>query len=669
LPARPREVSVEQEVLANIRNQRIAEHTVADLNLPDAFLRRVADRIIRESFQERHRVIVRSPGSAGVAAAGRETDIAAEGVARGATVVRASTTEEITRARAALAEGRPGLPGYRAALGAVEPASPFLAGELTENPETRRAAEIVGRRLATDGLLCTLAQAIEAIGAPRIERGGEGAAALLAGVGIPVDLVQFFASGDAGATIQEIASRLIAGASAASMRRELASRPLTFRQTVSGFRTFSESGEHDVGLVRIQVTGGEYWGGRGAGGSLDVLRRLLGVCPGARFVVSAEERHVAGILERASDWPPGAESRVTIAAEPLPVSQWAQDNGKPGEAGGSTVTLVPRYASRGEDGAAFVPGETFLADGLVAAGIRVAQSPLHFQGGNLLMVADPAAGHTLLIGEAEVSRNVALGLTTEQAVEALRIEFGAARAVVLPAVSFHIDYEVSVRIVGGRPIGFVNDTPGAVRIVLERGIEGLARSGAIAGADAMRAAECLRAGRMPEFMDVVGRTIAAVAAPPGLFPESLAAGFSDGPADLGAANLKVFLLAMDLAAAGLMMPAGLDRHTRSYYESFRRRDADRRVLVRRLESLGWRVAAVPSFADGAIGPNAVNGIHEARRFLMPAWGGFLSPLDAAAMGAWRNHLPESVEIVPVSCAESQRRLGGLHCSVSVCPHG
>ena len=93
--------------------------------------------------------------------------------------------------------------------------------------------------------------------------------------------------------------------------------------------------------------------------------------------------------------------------------------------GGEAVTLVPRYASRGEDGAVLVPGETFLVDGLAAAGLRIVRSPLHFQGGDLITAQDPATGQrTLLIGEADVYRNTMLGLTREQVLEAFGIEFG-----------------------------------------------------------------------------------------------------------------------------------------------------------------------------------------------------------------------------------------------------
>jgi len=54
----PPQPSVEDEVLANIRNQPLGAGTVADLGLPEEFLRRFADRVIRSSFEDHLRVVV-----------------------------------------------------------------------------------------------------------------------------------------------------------------------------------------------------------------------------------------------------------------------------------------------------------------------------------------------------------------------------------------------------------------------------------------------------------------------------------------------------------------------------------------------------------------------------------------------------------------------------------
>ncbi|MFN0007154.1 MAG: hypothetical protein ACKVXR_04535 [Planctomycetota bacterium] len=55
----PTPAQLEIEVLENVRNQPLGEGTVADLHLPEEFLRRVADRIVRSSFEERYRLVVK----------------------------------------------------------------------------------------------------------------------------------------------------------------------------------------------------------------------------------------------------------------------------------------------------------------------------------------------------------------------------------------------------------------------------------------------------------------------------------------------------------------------------------------------------------------------------------------------------------------------------------
>ncbi len=51
--------TVEDNTLGKLKNQPIGTHTLDALNLPDEFLRRVADRVIRLAFQNRSRRVVR----------------------------------------------------------------------------------------------------------------------------------------------------------------------------------------------------------------------------------------------------------------------------------------------------------------------------------------------------------------------------------------------------------------------------------------------------------------------------------------------------------------------------------------------------------------------------------------------------------------------------------
>jgi hypothetical protein len=57
----PPAVSIEAEVLGQLKNQPLAKGTVDDLALPDEYLKRVADRIIRSTYEARYRIVVPDP--------------------------------------------------------------------------------------------------------------------------------------------------------------------------------------------------------------------------------------------------------------------------------------------------------------------------------------------------------------------------------------------------------------------------------------------------------------------------------------------------------------------------------------------------------------------------------------------------------------------------------
>jgi len=550
---------------------------------------------------------------------------------------------DIAAWRASLPEGRPALRGFRApVMGHREETAPI---DLPSDAARRRAASIVARDLARKGLLATTAAASEALREAGVEIGSSE----LRAIGLPVDLLAFFHGPE-------------------PLRREF-----KFEPTLHGFEVATESGEHEIDTVRLQLTSGTYWQGIEDGGSLDMLRQLLDALPEARFVASVQEVHLKELLETSRDW---RGSSLTVIPEALPVSQWAQDCGKVGLVPASSgegyevVTLVPRYASRGEDGAAFVPGETFLADGFTSAGLRAVQSPLLFQGGDLLAARDPRDGARILfLGEANVWRNTALGLSPDQVVEAFRVEFGVDRCVVLPAVSFHIDQELTLRGVGGRLIAFVADSDAAARIVLACGVEAMGRAGALDSASVASARADLGAGRDRPFLERVIPAVRARELGFGRYPESFSEAFSKGRTDSGIGNLQRFLLALDLLVSWALpvdeLP--LDPHSVAYLRSFGRRDEDRRAMTDRLRALGIEIARIPSLPEGNRGIDYLNGVHDHDRYFMPAWGGLFEPLDRAAEGAFRSALGPGIDVRPVISSESQRRGGGVHCSVSALP--
>jgi hypothetical protein len=584
--------------------------------------------------------------------------------------------------RRSLSKGPPALRGFRAPL--LEDAAmpwPIESPDAGAPAPMRRAADLVARRLAKDGLLATTAAALELLGPANFVAAGNEGIEILKAIGLPVDLLAFFPPPDDPpaepyAVVRHIARRLATGPSTAALRPELDAIPFRFAKSRHDFQVATESGQHDIGTLRLQLPIGSLWRGPGDGSSVDIARQLANHLPGASFIVSIADQELDAFLSLARRWPLARPSQFTVLAEPRPVAQWAQDNGKPGLVGSERAgtlriaTLVPRYASRGEELSIFVPHETFLLDSLGAAGHLLIQSPLLFQGGNLMPVQDPATGERLLlIGEAEVYRNTALGLAREQVLDAFRLEFAVDRCVVLPAVSFHIDSELCVRACGGRLTAFVNDTMAAVKIILSLGVDALEAHGTLDSAAAQAAREHLPVGRIEEFVQLVGPRVSRQADQNRRFPESLAQFFASGPVDSPAGNLQRFLLALDILASSGLGPDQMpnDRYTRGFIRSLQRQDADRRALHRQLGRLGWKIVGVPSLADADRSINYVNGIHDRVRYIIPAYGGFYEPLDRAAAEVFQRELGPAITVLPVLCGESQRRLGAIHCAVSVYP--
>lgn len=666
--------ALEREVEANILNQPLGAGTVADLNLPPEFVARVARRIIRESFESRFRIVV-AEGAAQTPPAPR-TGVAASAPADvgGLRIVADEWPAELLAYRLGLEEVRPGLRGFRAPLLDAAAERRALQPDAAADGPLRTAQRAVASALAREGLLATLVATVAALGPDAILADPD-PVARVAATGLPVDLLAHFAAEAPrterpAAHIRAVARRLRSGESVAAVQRGVVSAAFEFQPAVGGFRVSTECGLEPIGLLRMQATRGDYFRAVGDGSSVDVVRQLAQQAPDLPLVVSLEQCFTGPLLEQIRTWKLPAGRQLTLVAEPLIVAQWAQDNGKPGRrpgAGGDNeLLLVPRYASREEVGAVLVPGESFLAEGLVRAGLAVAQSPLLFQGGNLLAVqAAPGAERVLLVGEAEIYRNVALGLTAAQVEAAFRLEFGVERVLILPAASFHIDFEVAFRTVGGKLIACVNDEAVATAVVLECGLDALERGGVMPEEVAALARQYLATGKLREFLALAGAAVWKHARGYGQFPESLARHFAAGEADSGPANFERFLLAMDLATLDATTPAerAADPNAGAYLDVLARQTADRRAIRAILTQQGWQVRPVPSWSAGKRGINYLNGVPDQRRQFVPTWGGLFAPLDAAAIAGLRAAWGDPA-LIAVVCAETQRRDGGLHCAAS-----
>ncbi|MBL8858826.1 MAG: hypothetical protein JNL28_10000 [Planctomycetes bacterium] len=590
------------------------------------------------------------------------------------TVLQHEVEFAISARRAEYAVERPALRGFRAGIGAnADDTWPILAP--AGSTEVARAAELVQKRLAHDGLPATLVRVLEILGHARFQSDDQ--LDLLRQTGLPVDWLTYFSPPVGSSVVQYVAQRLAAGEAADAVIADLARVTFAFRPTIAGFEVATESGEHDIECIRLQIGAGHYYSGEGDGGIVDMPRELLTKIENVAFVASIQDKDLESFRALASEWKFARGSSLTLLPQFLAVSQWAQDNGKNGivESKGtrSTATLVPRYASRGEDGARFVPGDTFALEAFAATGRRVEQSPLLFQGGDLIPVLDPKTGkRQMIVGEAELFRNMTLGLTRAQVLEALRIEFGVERCIVLPATSFHVDYEVTLRSTPDGLVAFMNDSSAAARLVVECSIPALERAKVLAAEDVTKLRADIAAGQWPLILEGIAGVLSSRAVGFGAFPESFAKHFAVSPVDSGVGNVQRFLLALDVLTAErsdteTFTKMGLDPHLVSYLSSLRRREVERQMVARALANEGIRIVGVPSTSEGMRSLNPINGVHTKGAYYMPAYGGLFADFDAAARKVFEDNLGAGVKVVPILAAESLRREGAVHCAVSVIP--
>lgn len=663
-------LAVEAEVRANVLAQVAGAGTVADLNLPSDFVGRVADRAIRGSFYERHRAVVSDVAPASVP----EPD-----VQQATPSLPVSSWDLLPERSPALASFRsPESDGARTAVRRLTDPSP-------SDPSQHRHIEprrIIRTRLAREGLLPTLARVILHLGPDRFTKPSQEHLQALADVGLPMDLLEWFhfAGSPQSSTVAIDIVAHIAGALAGGERIEKIEKTLrrtAFQpiQSLPGFRPTSENGDDEPYLLRAQMTRGTHYAGPGDGGCVDLVAGVLRALPTCDAILATQDKHAPGVREIAAAHAGAGGRSIRVVSQHLPVSQWAGDNSKSGsilhEGARLPAQLVPRFAGRREDATIFIPGDDLaVATGSISpAAMRSARSPLLFEGGNLLVCDDvKRGGRVLLVGEAELYRNQSLGLTREQAHEALRTEFGASSCIVLPASSYHIDHEVTVRVMpDGRMLAFLPDAAAGIRLVLQAGIGALRKANRWPEDLVAHAAESLTQGHYREFLTLLWTGLGRERTPEGAWPVSFAEVFSASPADSGVGNLHRVLLAADCLAAEVSDASEFsDGHYRALVRSLVRREQDRRSLRSKLEGIGWKIALVPAMPEDSRGVNPLNGIQLRDRYLMPAYGGLFWELDRAAIAAFSSSLGVGVEVIPITTGESQRRQGAIHCSIAIC---
>ncbi len=480
---------------------------LAELNLPDNFRQHIRRRALLDQYSARvHTVETQiEPGVLRSLPRSRSSEQAIR-------LVRPETPEPVLRYRLALEKPVRPLRGFRAPI--LEDRNdlrPIILPNDRLTEKERRAAAVIREALASDGLLATLSQVLEILGPEEFVTNGAAGLRQVCDLGFPIDLLRYVrltaSPGiDSTNTISQIAERLRRGESAAGLKASLQAVPFAFAKTHPDFRVADETGQTEIRLVRVQIGSG-YRNGIIRGGIVDVAGQLIAALPQADFVVTATDDYFENLRSLALNcWRLRRPDRLSLIREQGPVRAWAQDNGKAGalisSVGSSTAaTIVPRYASQDEVNSPMFAGESFLMDGLHAAGHKIVHSPLLFQGGNLMAVQDPfRRQHLLLISETELYRNITLGLTRDQALEAFRQEFGMDKCVVLPAVSYHLDYDVTLREHNGQILAFVNDSGEAARLIVHRAIAAMEGGGLMSKNAGQEAREYLANEKMPDLL-------------------------------------------------------------------------------------------------------------------------------------------------------------------------
>lgn len=674
-------LETEEEVVANVLGQELGPGTVANLGLPLSFVRRIADRVLAESYRGRFHRVVGGPAGAPPEGERPESGWTAEDLdrfrERTGWEVELPPEEgaELAEARDRLAVERPANRGYRLPLRVERGVNEWPVTVPAADSPLGPAAALVAQELATAGIVRTTARAMVALHPDPFLSATEEDLATLRAVGLPTDWLDAFEpTGSGRRLVRELAAILVDEGEGATLDARIERATFDYRPR-HGFRAASESGETVPGLFRLQVTRADYWGGPGDGGSLSIAEQLLRVRPETPAVIHLQDRFLDVLATTVTDWELPPRSRVRVELSARLISQWAQDNGKAGSIAEQSrtvlATLVPRYASRREDGSLMIPADGFVGESLLGADHRVIQSPLLFQGGDCWVVTDPRDGsRRLVLGEAEVHRNTALGLTREQVLTAFVAEFGVDRCDVLPSISFHVDYDVCFRAQGGELVAYVNDTQAAVDAIIPAGLDALESGGLLTAEAAAEARTAWSRRDRNAFLEAVAPAIYRRFGPDGAFPfAGVAEHFAGGRPSAAIANLSRFLTALDLFAS-----RGLDAEALTspglpgaYVRACKRRWQHEAELAGQLEALGFRVVKIPSLSDGFQGLTAINGIHLADTYLMPAYGGLYRDLDAKARAAWEAALGPEVDVVPIVCTESQGRQGALHCAIAVYP--
>jgi len=658
------------------------------------------------------------------------------------TVIKQVISPSILAARKKEIDRIPELPTFHAPILQQKRkviSSPELPGDFS------KAKNVVQRNLAESGLLKTLLKVMREVPELSYQQNGRANKSLLEEIGLPVRLLSCYSSDDppiAGLDqiVASIAKQSLKKGTGDVMKSQgtgavKSCQPkwkFDFVPSLPGFKLLPENGVCRIEAMRMQLYPLDYAKGPGDGCIVDIVRQMLLCTSHEKFLISVcpcEVNPFTGLLQA---WNVPNPERIILMEDESVSSQWAQDNCKTGtlfdQWGGrfrEYITLVPRFASVGEDYSEYRPSESFIFDQIQRAGWRVVQSPLLFQGGNVLPVKNLKTGELIVFaGQAELVRNTRLGLKPEEVLEAFRKEWGADRIEVLPPLSFHIDLEVSFRWHNGKLIAFVNDSMSAARLIVKCGIKGLCACSLLPESEAreliwwLEHSERAAEPKYSQLLQILWSKVNEFRDEKGQFASDQADSFVISDEESGSANLSRFLLGLDLLSAahkegkkfwgklaGAPMrrggegergkggdgerlakvapmgrkgegesletgtPMADDQYSRKdlfeYYRLLLEREEQRVQLKKFLLSLGIEVIPLPSTSDDDVSLNYINAVQDLDSVYVPAFGGMFQDIDRKVLEIVQGSLGSKVKIYPIRNSVTQSQCGGVHCSVSV----
>ncbi len=509
---------------------------------------------------------------------------------------RASTQHPLRRSRGLGPEQTsesidPWSPQERASRGtwanASRPAhANFFGNELPPKGASEQA--LVLRQLSTEGLVSTLfAHCKESADVDR-----------LVDLGIPIDLASLLTGPEGNPVLERILS--------ATSNTDFVLSNLRLKWPTTDLHFCHDDGSDPSSGWRAHLPDLRLIDGPNDGSAADLLPRFSGT------IAVTENQTILGT------------TGVRTIGRP---DQWARDNGRLATDGQTNYLLRPRWASRGDTGTEWWPPAEFAAESYVRAGHAISRSTgLLWQGGNILLFREHDGRSHLLVSTTTLARNQRLGLSAEEAAQALQRTFGADEVTALTPSGFHLDVELSVVQSPEGPVMFVADPKAAAKLLLKNAFGALVES----------------PEQITEYRGIIDHN----------------------PPNPMSARLQH---ACDVLLADALLANESERMSPEIQAAFAAlvRMAERReAMVQTLQSNGYEVRRIPSFVSIGRLWGPANALVTNSHVYWPQFGAGSGPAEEAAATAYKGL---GREVIGYPARAILERDGGLHCALEPIP--